>query len=253
LFITVQEAAAWILAQNLGFTIFAAIVFATTGGYMLPKLSALVAACLLVLVGWGWQLWDLRAVYRGDFIDDSQLKIKATKSREGGMGLEQIAALHLFGNPADKIAAAPVVTDLPKTDLKLVLMGAITDSNSQKASALIDADRQTRRYFIGDSIPGGAVLHEVLSDSVVLKRDNRYETLAFPKGADINSQAKTPVSNMNTKGGAVSAPGVEPAPVPVTNPAGGSRPTGQSPTQGLTLRERLQNTPRPAQRPPDQK
>lgn len=142
------------------------------------------AAGVAILIVFGWQLVGLKAVQRGDFIDDSKLRLKSTGPQEAGMGLEQVAGLHLFGDVSANVVAPPPTTDLPKTDLKLVLVGAMTDSDPKKASALIQADGQTRRFYIGDNIPGGAVLHEVLSDSVVLKRDNRYETLFFPRAGD---------------------------------------------------------------------
>lgn len=209
---------------------------------MSSKVSALAAACLLLLLGWAWQAWHLSSIYRGDFIDDSQLKIRAATTREGGMGLEQIAGLHLFGNPAEKVVdVAPVATELPKTDLKLVLAGAITDSDPGKASALIDAERVTRRYYVGDSIPGGAVLHEVRPDSVVLKRDNRFEILAFPKGGENNALARPAMPNTAVTPAPTPAP--RSVPVPANKPGG----MPASELRGLTLRERLQNARRNGQ------
>jgi type II secretory pathway component PulC len=151
---------------------------------MLHKRLVLAGAVSLVLLGMLWQVWDLWNIRQGKFIDNDSLKVQVASQRSAGLGLEQIAAMHLFGNAADKPLAPPPPAELPKTDLKLVLVGAITDSNPKLASAIIDADRQVKRYFVGDNIPGGAVLHDVLADSVVLKRENRYETLSFEKAGD---------------------------------------------------------------------
>lgn len=158
--------------------------FLAAGLPVLPAWSVFAAAAAVIVVIFSWQLVGLAYVQRGDFIDESKLRLKSAGSQEVGMGLEQIAGLHLFGDVAANIVAPPPSMDLPKTDLKLVLVGAMTDSDPKKASALIQADGQTRRFYVGDNIPGGAVLHEVLSDSVVLQRDGRYETLFFPKAGD---------------------------------------------------------------------
>jgi general secretion pathway protein C len=151
-----------------------------------PGWSAFAVAMLVVLVTFGWQIAGLIAIQRGDFIDENKLRLRSAGVQEAGMGLEQVAALHLFGDiTANTVAPPPTTQDLPKTDLKLVLVGAMTDSDPQQASALIQADGQARRFYIGDSIPGGAVLHEVLADSVVLKREGRFETLFFPKASEV--------------------------------------------------------------------
>ena len=117
---------------------------------------------VVVLVTFGWQIAGLIAIQRGDFIDESKLRLRSAGVQEAGMGLEQVAALHLFGDvTANTVAPPPTTQDLPKTDLKLVLVGAMTDSDPQQASALIQADGQARRFYIGDSIPGGAVLRRL--------------------------------------------------------------------------------------------
>ena len=241
---------------------------------MLPKWLALGGGLVLALVGMGWQSWQLLGTHRGNFIDERSLRLQVASRPETGMGLEQIAGLHLFGNPAAKPAAPAMPKELPKTDLKLTLVGAITDSDPSRASALIDAEKQTRRYYIGENIPGGAVLHEVRADSVVLKRDNRYETLSFPKSTDAVAQAR---GGFGVAGGSASVAPAQPAApvitarqetVPAPTAAAPSRPpqssTAQQPQRaagvgpvvngrGLSLRERFQRQPRPPeQKPPTQ-
>jgi type II secretion system protein C len=174
-----------------------------------------------------WQTIGLLAVGQEKFIDEGSLRLRASSSSESGMGLEQVAALHLFGDAVTAQAAAPPVpTEMPKTNLKLVLVGAMTNSDPKKASALISADNQSRRYSIGDNVAGGAVLHEVLSDSVVLLRDGRYETLFFPRTSDV---PVVPALRNNRAGDAVRK--------------GSVGEINSSPTNGgakdLSLRERL--------------
>ncbi len=171
----------------------------------------------------------LRGLQHGDFIDENSLKLRSAGTHEAGIGLEQVAALHLFGDVAANIVVPPPTVELPKTDLKLVLVGAITDSDAKKASALIQAENQTRRFYIGDNIPGGAVLHEVLSDSVVLQRNNRYETLFFPK----TSETPAPIRS----GAVANFASGKPGSAGVINPAPLGQPARE---QGNALRERLQ-------------
>lgn len=223
-----------------------ALVALSDGTAVLPKVVAAALAGVLVLGAFGWQAWDLWQIRRGRFLDDSQLRIAATAARTEPLGLEAIAALHLFGNPADKPVAPPQPAELPKTDLKLVLVGAITDTDPAKASALIEADRQTKRYFVGDTIPGGAVLHEVLPDSVVLRRDRRYETLDFPKGGEMNPEARENIARLTAQPG---------APAKVTTPPPAEAPAARAPAvaapgntpaekKGLSFRERFKQQPR---------
>ena len=177
----------------------------STGLPVLSRVSILVVAVLAVLIMFSWQLHGFRSIRHGDFIDETQLRLRASSTQESGMGLEQVAALHLFGDVAANVVV-PQTTEIPKTDLKLVLVGAMTDSDPQKASALIEADQQTRRFFIGDNIPGGAILHEVLSDSVVLKRGDRFETLLFPRAGEVGTpRFKAGVSQPSSRSGPVGA------------------------------------------------
>ncbi|HSC75381.1 MAG TPA: type II secretion system protein N [Pseudomonadales bacterium] len=201
-----------------------------------------MAVVITVLAGFSWQIVGLRAVQRGDFIDENALKLRSAGAREVGMGLEQVAALHVFGDVAANVVAPPPPADLPKTDLKLVLVGAITDSDPKKASALIQADTQTRRFYIGDNIPGGAVLHEVLSDSVVLERDGRYETLFFPKTSETPAPIKSGIG-ANPPATRLGSAGVVGTPA-ITQPI-----LKQDPA----LRERLQRGPTTVQSFPDER
>ncbi|HQQ63362.1 MAG TPA: type II secretion system protein N [Pseudomonadales bacterium] len=180
---------------------------------MLRKFIVLAAAGVLVSLGLAWQAWELWNIRQGKFIDNSRLKVQVASQRSAGLGMEQIAAMHLFGNAADKPLPPPQPAELPKTDLKLVLVGAITDTDPKLASAIIDADRQVKRYFVGDSIPGGAVLHDVLADSVVLKRENRYETLGFEKAGDAMKQVLDSARKTFQSSAPVPVTPVPPAPV----------------------------------------
>ena len=218
---------------------FKQIVF-PAGLPVLPRVSILAAAVLAVLILLSWQLLGFRSIQRGDFMDENNLRLRASSAQESGMGLEQVAGLHLFGDVAANIVAPPPMTELPKTDLKLVLVGAITDSDPQKASALIGAENQTRRFYIGDNIPGGAVLHEVLADSVVLKREDRFETLLFPQAGDTGAPSRSKAGAGQSLGRSTNPVGVANSTDAINVAPSSGRPAVE---QGMPLRERLQRGP----------
>ncbi|MEZ5540058.1 MAG: type II secretion system protein N [Pseudomonadales bacterium] len=149
----------------------------------------LVLAVLIALVAtvFIWQGFHLVAVWQGKGIDSAQVTMRTNNANTGnGIGLEQVAKLHLFGEKANNATSAPIApTDIPSTTLKLVLVGAMTSSDTRKASALITTDKQTKRFFIGDSIASGVVLHEVHANSVIILRSGKMETLSFPRANEL--------------------------------------------------------------------
>ena len=92
-----------------------------------------------------------------------------------------IANARLFGEVA--VDAAPVMaTEAPDTRLNLRLRGTIAASDQNLAHAIIaESNGRDRVFFIDDTLPGGASLHEVYPDRVILRRGGVLETLRLPK------------------------------------------------------------------------
>jgi general secretion pathway protein C len=91
--------------------------------------------------------------------------------------------MHLFGE-ASAPQGVPVqsVVDAPETRLSLTLKGIVALSEGGQGRALIAAgSAEEKVYKVGDVVSGGAVLHEVLVDKVILKRGGRFETLTLPR------------------------------------------------------------------------
>lgn len=226
---------------------------------MPPKLIAFLGSVAVVFVALGWQTWQLWQVKSGSFLDKKALTILPSTLSSNSPGLEQIAGQHLFGNPADRPVAEPVKQEvLPVTDLKFVLVGAITDTDPKKASALIQAEKDTVRYYVGEEIRGQAILHEVSSNSVVLKRGNRLEILEFPKGNELNPDAREALAKItgNKPPAASTAQPVQAKPVDVkpadAKPAASpqsqaKKPEGTQDRSGRTLRDKLQKRPKVVQ------
>lgn len=83
-----------------------------------------------------------------------------------------------FNNASNALLHRDII---PKTHLNLTLYGALVAfPNDSKSSAIIKAGNHEQVYYIGDALPGGATLFEVHGNYVVLKTNNRFETLSFP-------------------------------------------------------------------------
>jgi general secretion pathway protein C len=90
-----------------------------------------------------------------------------------------ITNAHLFG-----AAPAPKSDDAnaPQTSMPLVLTGIIAGNDPKNGLAILGASAQTAKvYAVGDSVPGGATLHSVYVDRVVIERNGQLESLALPR------------------------------------------------------------------------
>jgi general secretion pathway protein C len=102
----------------------------------------------------------------------------------GGQNYQAIVDSHLFGT-ADTIIITPVVVeqpdDAPDTQLNLKLHATVSADNQTIAHAIIaDGSGKEKVYFVSDSIPGGAALHSVHFDRVILNRGGILEALRLP-------------------------------------------------------------------------
>lgn len=101
------------------------------------------------------------------------------------LDLTDLIDAHLFG--VVDVAPPPVIqtpVDAPDTTLNLQLTAVISSDDPQRGWAIIAAGRgQSDTYFVGDTLEnaGGAMLHAVYADRVLLNRSGRLETLRLPK------------------------------------------------------------------------
>lgn len=92
----------------------------------------------------------------------------------------RIAARNLFGRADPE--QRPVVVDAPDTQLNLTLRGIAAAGNDESSRALIAGpDGRERVYAVGATVPGGATVHRVLPDRVLLDRRGTLETLRLPR------------------------------------------------------------------------
>ena len=133
----------------------------------------------------------------------SQSKNQVTGvNRVTNTSLANISSYHLFG---DAKKSAPVVPqkiiDAPETRLRLDLKGVFASTNASEALAIISSSKgKDKTYHIGDKITGGALLHAVYEDRVILKRNGQLETLRLPK-SKVDSQTfyTNPASTTNSE------------------------------------------------------
>lgn len=89
---------------------------------------------------------------------------------------------HIFGRSAQDAAASG--SNAPQTALALVLTGVLAQSDAEKGLALVGETAATAKvHAVGDMLPGGAKLHGVYLDRVVLDRGGTLESLMLPRQA----------------------------------------------------------------------
>jgi general secretion pathway protein C len=95
------------------------------------------------------------------------------------LNVAAVTNAHLFGvAPLPRQDAA----NAPQTNIPLVLTGTIAGNDPQNGLAILGQNAQTAKvYAVGDVVPGGAKLHSVYSDRVVIDRDGQLESLSLPR------------------------------------------------------------------------
>jgi general secretion pathway protein C len=118
-----------------------------------------------------YSLWQVVTIFK-----IADYKINLVNTQIVIPTVADISPQHLFGQYDENLS------NLPSTQLKLTLQGiAMGVIDSEGSRALIAAPNQPAKvYKIGDSLPGGAVIHEILRDRVILNDSGRFENLNLP-------------------------------------------------------------------------
>ncbi len=165
------------------------------------------AAVLTILVAHSgaeltWMLWPVAP-------DEAPRAVTASGGQPAGLpartGLDAIARLHLFGRAEEKRPLAQVPVSAPETRLSLTLRGVVASGNPAHAAAIIASGSGPDDFYkVGATVPGGAVIHEIRPEKVILQRGGRFETLTLPKdGVDgVVSQAPTRMDDVRGGGAA---------------------------------------------------
>lgn len=94
-----------------------------------------------------------------------------------GIDLQTVVSAHLFGVAPAASAADPA--DAPASTSNLILAGTIATQDPRHGVAIISDGGPSKVYSVGDSV-GGATLHSVYLDRVILERAGSLETLLLP-------------------------------------------------------------------------
>ncbi|MCS6947576.1 MAG: type II secretion system protein GspC [Steroidobacteraceae bacterium] len=129
------------------------------------------------------------------------LSSPAIATHNAPMPLDLVALMNanLFGEAKNPLNAG----DAPATSAPLVLAGTIAGEDPQQGFALIGDSAPTARvYATGAALPGGARLHSVYRDRVLIERNGQLESLALPRRASaaIGVAAPPPTASVNPLG-----------------------------------------------------
>jgi general secretion pathway protein C len=103
----------------------------------------------------------------------------ATRAQHTGLDIQSVVSAHLFGvATADPSSQDPA--SAPQSTANLVLAGTIATQDPKRGVAIISDGGPSKVYSVGDNV-GGAALHSVYLDHVILNRGGLLETLLLPR------------------------------------------------------------------------
>jgi general secretion pathway protein C len=102
--------------------------------------------------------------------------------RNQSVDVAAITNAHLFGAAPVQALPGQNAANAPQTSMPLVLTGIISADDPQNGLAILGENAAAAKvYAVGDNIPGGAKLHSVFSDRVVIDRGGNLESLYLPR------------------------------------------------------------------------
>src|SRR3979411_3153796 len=102
----------------------------------------------------------------------------APRAEHVGLDIQSVVSAHLFGVAAVDLAAQDPA-NAPQSTANLVLAGTIATRDPKRGVAIISDGGAAKVYSVGDNV-GGASLHSVYLDHVILDRGGALETLLLP-------------------------------------------------------------------------
>jgi len=103
----------------------------------------------------------------------------APHARPAGLDVQSVISAHLFGIATiDPSTQDP--DNAPQSTANLVLAGTIATQDPKRGVAIISDGGPSKVYSVGDNV-GGASLHSVYLDHVILDRGGQLETLLLPR------------------------------------------------------------------------
>jgi general secretion pathway protein C len=149
-----------------------------------PRLVSLVFAALILL-----QVLQIGYSFISKPLKTPQPVVPAAvpRAQRSGVNIQTVVAAHLFGVPVtDPSTQDP--ENAPQSSANLLLAGTIATQDPKRGVAIIsDGGAPSKVYSVGERI-GGAALHSVYLDHVILDRGGALETLLLPRQLPPNSR-----------------------------------------------------------------
>jgi type II secretory pathway component PulC len=92
-----------------------------------------------------------------------------------------ISDFHLFGQSSSASTSASATGVPPETTQQLHLKGVLYLPDKHAYAIIESSDQHQKTYKINDTLPGGAILQAIESNSIVILADNRQESLILTK------------------------------------------------------------------------
>jgi general secretion pathway protein C len=111
-----------------------------------------------------------------------------------------ITSAHLFGEAPVEAAPKADASTAQQTSLPLVLVGIIAADDPKDGLAILGENAAGAKvYAVGDNVPGGAKLHEVLTDKVIIDRNGVLESLMLPRALQPGGAAPPSTAALQTE------------------------------------------------------
>jgi general secretion pathway protein C len=173
----------------------------TIASHLSPRLPQIATWVLVVLIG------IQGALIAKSFFGNPVLDAASEAAPPAAAGpvrrpvdVQSIVNAHLFGEAsAEEAPTNP--EQAPQTTLTLVLAGTIASNDPKKGLGIIgETAANAKVYSVGESIPGGATLHAVYLDRVILDRSGTLEALLLPRQQPLSGAGNQPRAQLTDAG-----------------------------------------------------
>lgn len=151
---------------------------------MLRHLPTVTAAALTVLIAWQLAKLTWLLIPSPPLDSGAVLPPPVAPAQDASrLNVQRIADAHLFGEASASSDPADAA-NAPQTQMPLVLAGVMATPDPAHGFAFIGESAVMAKFKrVGDTLPGGAKLHSVYADRVMLDRGGRLESLLLPRTA----------------------------------------------------------------------
>jgi len=102
-----------------------------------------------------------------------------TKTDRSNIQIDEALLLNaaLFGLPEEEVVQSQPVKQIVQSHLNIVLSGTMVAGDVSAAVVALNGRATQQVFFVGDDIQGGAILHKVEMDAIVVDRNGLLERI----------------------------------------------------------------------------